>query len=180
VKIGRILLTLAAAALLARAVAPELSRYAAERRVGLTTSAFRSLVERAREPESAADLLRVGEAARQAAAALPGDPRPLMVAGAVSLVTRQPDRALETYRDAFATGERAEIDLNLGRAYALAGRREESDAAFLRAGWISPEILSSLTPEVADPIRARVGALARDLAEGRLAAPPPLPPAERR
>ena len=41
-----------------------------------------------------------------------------MIAGSAFLVTGQPERALETYREAFATGERAEIDLNLGRAYA--------------------------------------------------------------
>ncbi len=179
-KAGRILLSLAAAALLARAVAPEFPRYAAERRVGQATAAFRSLLDRSREPEGAANLLRVGAAARDAAAALPGDPRPLMIAGAAYLVTGQPERALETYRDAFATGERAEIDLNLGRAYALAGRTESSTAAFLRAGWISPEILASLTPEAADPVRTRIAELRRDLAEGRLSAPPPLPPEERR
>jgi hypothetical protein len=103
-----------------------------------------------------------------------------MIAGSAFLVTGQAEPAIESYREAFATGERAEIDLNLGRAYALARRRESSDAALLRAGWISPEILSSLSPEVRDPLLRRIRELSRELAEGRLAGPPPLPADERR
>ena len=52
--------------------------------------------------------------------------------------------ALDFYRDALATGERAEIDLNLGRAHALAGERPEAQAALLRALWISPALASAL------------------------------------
>ena len=90
-------------------------------------------------------------------------------------MTRQPERALEYYRAALATGERAEIDLNLGRAYGLARSRESAMAAFLRAGWISPEILGALAEPVREPVLAEIARLERELRAGRLSAPPPLP-----
>ncbi len=168
------------AAVLAALVWPEIPRYRAERRVGYATAAFRQLVDRAADPETARNILGVGQLALTAAGALPGDPRPWVLAGSSCLVTGRPDRALEYYREAFATGERAEIDLNLGRAYMLLRRKESADAAFLRAGWISPEILESLPAEIKGPPLAEMARLAADLAAGRLSAPPPLPDQERR
>ena len=103
-----------------------------------------------------------------------------MIAGSAYLVTGQAEPALESYREAFATGERAEIDLNLGRAYLLSRRAEDAQAALLRAGWISPEILASLSPQIRDALLARIAQLSVELAAGRLAEPPPLPPGERR
>ena len=113
-------------------------------------------------------------------AALPADPRPWIIGGSAYLVTRQPERALQNYREALRTGERAEIDLNLGRAYAMGGRPDDSRAALLRAGWVSPEILASLPEGAREPLVARVAELSRELAQGRLTAPPPLPEPERR
>jgi tetratricopeptide (TPR) repeat protein len=160
--------------------APEFPRYAAERRVGFATAAFRALVGRSEDPETARNIAEIGEVALSATDRLPGDPRPWMVAGSSCLVTNRPQRALEYYREAFATGERAEIDLNLGRAYALLKRPDAAGAAFLRAGWISPEILGSLPESMRAPLLAEVAHLAELLREGRLEAPPPLPPQERR
>jgi tetratricopeptide (TPR) repeat protein len=171
---------LAAAAALVWLVAPEIPRYRAERRIGVATAMFRTLVDRASQPEAAADLLRVGLVARASSPDLPGDPRPAMIAGSAFLMTGQAEPAIESYREAFATGERAEIDLNLGRAYMLARRGESADAALLRAGWISPEILSALSPAVRGPLLRRIGGLSADLSAGRLTEPPPLPPEERR
>jgi hypothetical protein len=63
----------------------------------------------------------------------------------------------------------------------MLGRRSESaEAALLRAGWISPEILATLSPAVKDPLFRRIAELSRELSEGRLSSPPPLPPDERR
>ena len=171
---------LAAAALLAWLVAPEIPRYRAERRIGIATAAFQQLVERAGHPEVASQLLQVGRIAMASAPDLPADPRPWMIAGSAFLVTGQAEPALESYREAFATGERAEIDLNLGRAYLLARRAESAEAALLRAGWISPEILAPLSPAIRDPLAARISQLSAELAAGRLTGPPPLPPDERR
>ncbi|MEP6993761.1 MAG: hypothetical protein ABI968_04490 [Acidobacteriota bacterium] len=172
--------SVAAAAVLAALVYPELPRYAAERRVGMATAAFRELVQKEHSPDAVRGILSVGEIARSAAPQLPGDPRPWMVAASSFLITGAPDRALELYREGFATGERAEIDLNLGRAYALLNKKGSAAAAFLRAGWVNPEILSSLPDSVQNPLRGEIARLAEQLAQGRLAAPPPLPEDERR
>ena len=172
--------SIAFVALLALLLAPEFRRYAAERRVGFATAAFRSLVEKSSDPETPRRILAVGELALSTTAALPGDPRPWMVAASSCLVTGQPERALEYYRSAMATGERAEIDLNLGRAYAHLSRKESADAAFLRAGWISPEILGALPEDQKGPLLAEITKLSDQLRDGRLDAPPPLPPEERR
>jgi tetratricopeptide (TPR) repeat protein len=176
----RLLRVLLVAGVLAASVAPEMPRYAAERRMGYATAAFRGLLERTRDSGTAASVLGIGQVALSTTADLPGDPRPWIIAGSAFLVSGQPERALENYREAFATGERAEIDLNLGRAYALAKRRESAEAALLRAGWVSPEILATLPAAVKDPLLFRIGELSQGLREGRLAEPPPLPEEERR
>jgi len=174
---------LRAAALLAALgllCAPELPRYRAERRLGLATNAFRTLLGRPADADTARNIAAVGEIAAASAGPLPGDPRPWILAGSSWLVTGRPDRALEDYREAFADGERAEIDLNLGRAYAQLQRAESAHAAYLRAGWVSPEILDALPPEVKQPLAAEIATLERELSSGRLEAPPPLPEQERR
>ena len=175
-------LALAAAVLvgLVLLVRPELPRYAAERSVGFATTAFRSLLDRAGDPETARNVAAVGELAVRSAGYLPGDPRPWMIAGSSSLVTGRPERALEYYREGFATGERAELDLNLGRAYGMLKRTDAAREAYVRAGWISPEILATLPAQDRDPAAAEIGRLAGELANGRLDSPPPLPSEERR
>ncbi len=176
----RSLARLAAVLLLGALAWPEIPRYAAERRIGFATNAFRDLLDRIGEPGTAPKILEVGALALGTAGSLPGDPRPFILAASSFLVTSQPERALELYRDALGTGERAEIDLNLGRSYTLLRNTESADAAFLRGGWVSPEILASLPAPIKSPLLAEVGRLAGELRAGRLAAPPPLPPQERR
>ena len=161
-------------------VAPEVARYRAERRVGWATDAFRALLDRAGDPETARNILEVGALALSATGALPGDPRPWMLVGSSFLVTGQPERALEYYREAFSTGERSEIDLNLGRVYGILHRADSESAAYVRAGWVSPEILASLPDAPRARAQAEIGRLSVALAEGRLDAPPPLPAEERR
>lgn len=175
-RLGSIAFVLLMAALLA----PEFPRYAAERRVGVATAVFQSLLEKSGEPETRRRILAVGELALSTTAALPGDPRPWILAASSYLVTGQPERALEYYRSALSTGERAEIDLNLGRAYASLSRKESADAAFLRAGWISPEILGALPEDLKAPLLGEIAKLSDQLRDGRLDAPPPLPEEERR
>jgi len=167
-------------AALAWLVLPEFARYTADRRVGWATNAFRALLDRAGDPETARNLAAVGEIALGAAANLPGDPRPWVLAGSSCLVTGRPERALDDYREAFASGERAEIDLTLGRAYGMIHREDASRAAYVRAGWISPEIVSTLPPEVREPTLREISRLAAALSSGALDAPPPLPSEERR
>ncbi len=176
----RILRAAAVVAILAALAWPEFSRYAAERRVGYATAAFRALLDRSSDPETTRNIAALGELALQTTGSLPDDPRPWVLAGSACLLTGQPERALELYREAFATGERAEIDLNLGRAYAMAHRTDSAAAAQLRAGWISPEILASLPPAVKDPLLGEIARLSEELRQGKLSEPPGLPPEERR
>jgi tetratricopeptide (TPR) repeat protein len=172
--------SIALAAVLAALVVPEIPRYAAERRVGRATAAFRDLLARRSDPEAARRILGAGELALSATGHLPGDPRPWMVVASSHLVAGRPERALEYYREAFSTGERAEIDLNLGRAYSLLGRTRSAASAFLRAGWVNPEILSSLPDDARAAALSEVTRLTKELYAGRLAAPPPLPEDERK
>jgi tetratricopeptide (TPR) repeat protein len=177
----RTIASIVLAAALALLAAPEFPRYAAERRVGLATAAFRELVQKGGgDPEAARRIRAVGELALSAVRGLPGDPRPWMVGASSYLVTGDPERALEFYREAFSTGERAEIDLNLGRAYSGLGRADSARAAYLRAGWVSPEILASLSDSVKNPLLGEIERLTEELRAGRLTSPPPLPEDERR
>jgi hypothetical protein len=82
---------------------------------------------------------------------------------------------VESYLRGNALGERAEIDLNLGRAYEALGDGSRSHAAFLRAVWISPALLSSLLPDTAASLLPDLERLDRELKSGVLRSPPPLP-----
>ena len=173
----RLLAAIVGTALLAALAAPEIPRYSAERRVGWATAAFQQLLESSQPqgPDTGRQLQAVGQMALSTTTALPGDPRPWMIGASSFLVTGQPQRALDFYRAALGTGERSEIDLNLGRAYAGLNRLDAADAALLRAGWISPEILGSIAQPGRDALLVKIADLDADLRAGRLAAPPPLP-----
>lgn len=168
---------LLAIAIAAAALRPELSRYAAERRLRVAAEAFRIMLTQPRSVEDPMGALdRVGALAESAAPRLPGDTRPWVLAGSANLTAGRPERAAELYRGATVRGgERAEVDLNIGRALALLARDAEARAAYLRAGWISPALLATLPPDVAEPVRAEVARLEADLKAGRLTAPPPPP-----
>ena len=167
---------LALAILLAAALWREPARAHAEREIRAATEALRYVLTHSSElPDAPGALDRIALVAIAAEPALPGDPRPVLLEGAARLVNGQADRALETYRRALALGERGETDLNLGRALERAGREEEARQAFVRAAWISPPLLVSMLPDVAAAAQAEVGRLEKELREGRLKAPPPLP-----
>jgi tetratricopeptide (TPR) repeat protein len=164
------------AVLLAGALWREPPRAHAEREIRAATEALRYVLLHGNElPDVSGALDRIGLVATAAEPALPGDPRPVLLEGAARLVNGEGDRALESYRRALALGERGETDLNLGRALERVGREEDARAAFVRAGWISPPLIASMLPDVAAPAQAEVLRLEKELAEGRLHAPPPLP-----
>jgi tetratricopeptide (TPR) repeat protein len=155
---------------------PEARRYFAERDLASADAAFELVLNRPSEIENAREALpRVSERAASAASDLPGDSRGLVLAGSCQLVAGNPDRALEFYRQALATGERAEIHLNLGRAEALLGRPDAAQTAFVRSAWISPVLLRAIPPGFVEPVRSEIERLERELRAGRLTAPPPLP-----
>ena len=161
---------------LAWLLAPELPRYRSERLLRGSTDALRYLVQ---HPGEVADplgaLSRIEQLAFSAAPGLPGDSRPWILAGSARLVASNPDGALELYRRALGLGERAEIDLNMGRAYESRGDSEKAIAAYLRAVWIAPALFPALLPDVQQPLRAEYARLEGELRAGRLTSPPPLP-----
>jgi tetratricopeptide (TPR) repeat protein len=171
------LVRLALALIILVALTPELFRYAAERRLYYASTAVRLIfVRRAAIADPSGAFAWAASVAGDAAGSLPGDWRPLNLAGSALLLAGEPDRALERYREALALGERPEIDVNVGRAYASLGRNVQATAAFLRAGWISPGVLTSLPASTRDAVQSELRRLEQDLTSGRLAAPPALPP----
>jgi tetratricopeptide (TPR) repeat protein len=166
----------ATALVLAVLIRPEVLRYSAERRLSSANAAFELLLEHPSEIENAREVLPdVAERAAAAARDLPGDSRGAVLAGSCHLVAGNPDRALPFYRQALATGERAEIHLNLGRAEALLARPEAAQAAFVRSVWISPALLRAVPPGFVDSVRAEVARLEEELRAARLTSPPPIP-----
>jgi tetratricopeptide (TPR) repeat protein len=172
----RLLRGLLLAGALAWILAPELPRYRSERILHTSTDALRYLVTHPAEvadPRGALD--RIERAALFAAAGLPADSRPWIIAGSSRLVASNADGALELYRAALGFGERAEIDLNMGRAWETRGDSQKAMAAYLRAVWIAPALFPALLPDVQAPLRAEYGRLVAELRAGRLASPPPMP-----
>jgi O-antigen ligase len=169
-------LGIAAVVLLAGAVWPEFSRYASERRLFGATAGLRFvLAQPSQVPDRDGALSQIASLASDSAPALPGDPRPWLVAGGAYLVKGEPDRALDLYKKALSCGERAEIDLNMARALDGLGRSEPAHAAYLRTGWISPALVSAMPPEIAGRLKEELKKLRRALRMGELSAPPPLP-----
>jgi tetratricopeptide (TPR) repeat protein len=172
-----IALRVALALLVAGALLPELSRYAAERRLYEVSAVLQVVATRSRDvPNPSGAVMWAASTALALASDLPGDWRPLNVAGSALLLVRQADQALARYRQALELGERPEIDVNVGRAYARLGRDDHAASAFLRAGWVSPAVLSWLPDATRDALRAELAALEHALVNGRLLAPPALPP----
>jgi len=162
--------------LLVLALRPELARYRGEHALHGGSGALRFVLTHPGEiSDPAAALGRIGAVALEAARGLPADPRPWILAGSARLVSGETARAVEAYRTAFALGERAETDLNLARAFDAQGQVEKSRAAYVRAGWISPALLSLLLPDVAGPVAGEVARLEAELRAGRLKDPPPMP-----
>ena len=172
----RFLRGLLLAGALAWAFAPELPRYRAERILHSASDALRYLIT---HPADVADprgaLERIEHAALSAAAGLPADSRPWILAGSSRLVASNADGALELYRTALRLGERAEIDLNMGRAWETRGDSQKAMAAWLRAVWIAPALFPALLPDVQASLRTEYDRRLGDLQAGRLTAPPPMP-----
>jgi tetratricopeptide (TPR) repeat protein len=170
------LLRIAAGAALIALLWPEFARYRGERSMRKGTDELRRTLATSRSVEQARPALdRTAGYALAAALDLPADPRPRVLAGSARLVAGQAREALDFYRNALATGERAEIDLNLGRAYAVAGQLPEAQATLLRALWISPALATSLPEQVSRRLQEEVRRLEKELRTGQMTAPPPLP-----
>ena len=172
----RIVRGLLLAGVFAWALAPELPRYRAERLLRPATDALRYLLTHPGEVSDPAGALgRIEQIALSAAPGLPGDSRAWILAGSARLAAGNPDGALDRYLTALRLGERAEIDLNIGRARESRGEQERAMVAYLRAVWIAPALFPALLPDVQAPLRAEYDRLVEELKSGRLRAPPPPP-----
>ena len=170
-----VVIALLSIALLA-GVIPEIHRYQAEHDLYFATALFESMLHgQVPEAQREAAFEAAKESASRAADGLPGDSRPLILAGSLRLYAQQPAEARDIYEMALADGERAEIDLNLGRAYEMLRNREAASAAILRAAWVNPPIVESLPENVSALVHEAVVKDVELLRQGRLAAPPPLP-----
>lgn len=93
--------------------------------------------------------------------------------GSVQSLKGERERAYALYARSVRLEERAEGDLNLGRAAAALGRLEEARALFVRCVWIQPRLLDAVPPEERDGAAAAVKKAEEGL--GRGGRVPPLP-----
>jgi hypothetical protein len=166
---------MALAVLALLALLPEWPRYVAERQLRAATLLLGSSLGAPEGSPSRDGRVAGALVLADAASAVLGDSRAPIVAGSAHLVARRPQEALARYRQGLARGERAEILLNMGRAWMMLGRRDLAQVALLRAGWTSPRLLASLPEVAAVPLAAEVHRLEAELGAGRLAGPPPMP-----
>jgi tetratricopeptide (TPR) repeat protein len=163
-----------AVTLLAAALVPELQRYAAERALR-QASAILHAGTAVPVAQRAAAFEEVGERLSRLAAQRPADHRPIFLAGSAHLLAGRPEPARQAYARALAREERAEIVLNLGRAYALLDQRPQALAAFVRCTWINPQMLHQLPAAARDLVAQEIARREQALAQGTLPSPPPLP-----
>jgi len=164
------------AALLALLIVPEVPRYAAERRLADVTATLQGIAAGGRVvPGARPQLETLAALAGATAAADPSDTRGLVAAGTAMLLAGDTGAAERWYRTALARGERAEIDLNLARALALAGRQQDAEAALRRAVWVSPALIDTLPASERPRLVSELAGLEERLRRGELTAPPALP-----
>jgi len=160
-------------AVLAAAVFPEIGRYRAERLLWRMHAAADRLGE---EPAPAGEVEAwMRRAAADAARALRGDHRPWMIAGEAEFVYRRFAEAAGSMRRAARTGERADLDFEIGRACILSRDFACGERAIDRAAWISPAVLSPLPEAGRAVFEKRTEAWEAQLRAGLLTAPPAAP-----
>jgi O-antigen ligase len=93
--------------------------------------------------------------------------------GSVQSLKSERERAYALYARSAGLEERAESDLNLGRAAAALGRLEEARALFVRTAWIQPRLLDALPAEERTGAAAAVKKFEEGLGHGGKV--PPLP-----
>jgi hypothetical protein len=161
-----------ALALLLGVAIPELARYRAERELRrLITAAMVATSGRVTAPVAGALLRGASEKLADLAARMPGDARPRMYAASSAMLSGAKYRAVELYLGALACGERGEIDVNLGLAFA-ALEDSRAEPMFVRAVWVSPGLRKSVPAAYLERVRQDV---ARRSGPGLAFDPPGLP-----
>ena len=137
------------------------------------------LNDAASAPEEAAsqksELLSAANARLARTVALrPRSATALLAWGSVQALRGEREVAYALYQRSVRLEERAESDLNLGRAAAALGRVQEARALFVRSVWIQPRLLNALPPEERDGAAAAVKRAEEGLKRG--GSVPPAPP----
>jgi O-antigen ligase len=135
------------------------------------------LREAASAPEDAAsqkaELLSAANARLARTVALrPRSATALLAWGSVQSLRGERELSYALYARSVRLEERAEGDLNLGRAAAALGRGQEARALFVRSVWIQPRLLDALPPGERDAVAAAVASAEEGLTHGG-----PVPPA---
>jgi predicted Zn-dependent protease len=164
-----------AIAVLALLLWPEFARYAAEHRLAAANGRLERALRGIDRGDAALASVRIaGDAARAAAVALPGDPRPPLQQGIALILQGRSKEAIEVLDAAIAEGDRPELTINLGRARSATGDDAGAAAAYLRTAWASPAAISTLPSALRDTLQAEVAQREAALRAGQLDAPPPL------
>jgi tetratricopeptide (TPR) repeat protein len=130
------------------------------------------LKEAASAPQDAATeraelLSAAGERLGKAVALRPRSATALLALGSVDALRGERESAYAVYARSLTLEERAESDLNLGRAALSLGRADEAHGLFRRAVWIQPRLLDSLPAEVDQKrLAAQIDAAAQALLRG--------------
>ncbi|MFA6958671.1 MAG: hypothetical protein WC538_22610 [Thermoanaerobaculia bacterium] len=151
---------------------PELARYRAERELRrLITAAMVATSGRVAAPVAGALLRGASQKLADLASRMPGDARPRMYAASSAMLSGATNRAVELYFGALACGERGEIDVNLGLAFA-ALEDSRAEPMFVRAVWVSPGLRKSVPAAYRERVRQEI---ARRSGPGLVVDPPSLP-----
>jgi tetratricopeptide (TPR) repeat protein len=149
-------------------IAPEIRRYAGERRLYRLTGAMQIFsTSPALLEQRNALLLRLSDDAARVAT-YPADWRPKTLAGAACMQAGAYRLAATLFESALLTGERPELDINLGLALLSAGDRSAALRSLVRGVWISPAVAASLPPAVANDVSHEVDRLTALLRAGQL------------
>jgi tetratricopeptide (TPR) repeat protein len=137
------------------------------------------LREAASAPEEAAsekaELLSAANASLARTVALrPRSATALLAWGSVQSLRGERELSYALYARSVRLEERAEGDLNLGRAAVALGRGQEARALFVRSVWIQPRLLDALPPGERDAVAAAVTSAEEGLTHGGRV--PPAPP----
>ncbi len=129
------------------------------------------LREAASAPEDAesqkAELLSAADARLARTVALrPRSATALLAWGSVQSLQGERELAYALYARSVRLEERAESDLNLGRAAAALGRSQEARALLVRSVWIQPRLLDDVPPGERDAVAAAVASAEKALTRG--------------
>lgn len=165
-----------AIALLSGLLWPEVTRYRAEHQLAAANGRIERVL---RGLDHGADAVAAVNAslalAHDAAATLPGDARPAVIAGVALLMLGRGAEAVVVLEEAIQIGERPELTINLGRALGITGDEAGMQAAYLRTAWASPAAIATLPKAIRNEVLVEVQRREVQLRAGTLQSVPTLP-----